>query len=58
MNTIDDKSGEVKWDVTLTFAADYWMSSFDDDKSILRKKRIEKILSNLDDKERTKGTIL
>ena len=58
MKTIDNNSGEIKWEeVTLTFASDYWMPTFDN-KEENRKKRIEKILSNLNDKEGTKSTIL
>ena len=58
MKTIDNNSGEIKWEeVTLTFSSDYWMPTFDN-KEENRKKRIEKILNNLNDKEGTKSTIL
>lgn len=58
MKTIDNNSGEFDLSqVTLTFTADYWMPTFDN-KEEIRKKRIEKILSNLHDKEGTKSTIL
>jgi hypothetical protein len=54
MNTIDNNSGEFDIsEVTLTFAADYWMPTFSDNKEDVRKKRIEKILRSLNDKERT-----
>lgn len=55
MNTIDNISGEFNFpnDLIYTFTADFWMPTFSDTKEENRKKRIEKILSILDDKERT-----
>jgi len=54
MNTIDiDNDGNINMsDMTLTWVADIWMPTFPNKEGI-RKERIEKILSNLDDKERT-----
>jgi hypothetical protein len=58
MKTIDNGSGEIKCgEVTFTFVSDYWMPTFPN-KEESRKKRIEKILTNLNDKEGTKSTIL
>ncbi len=58
MKTIDNDSGEFDLSqVTFTFTCDYWMPTFSN-KEENRKKRIEKILTNLNDKEGTKGIIL
>lgn len=47
MKTIDNNLGEFDVsNITFTFVSDYWMPTFDN-KEENRKKRIEKILSNL-----------